>query len=219
MVVETALVLTMSLGQVDLAQESQYPSDAVMDSILASAVVAPTTEEREAILRETREFTTQWAADEPEDPNALYWQAAVTGLLAETAGSREKIQLGVASKELAEAALALDPDHAGANHVLGRIHAGVKRLGWLTRVVGRRMGLGPLLDSATWDQALFYLGHAAELEPENVIYGLEYAIALKDVDSFVPAVSELTRITSLTPRTDADRAAQDRARALLEDMD
>ncbi len=143
------------------------PEAGEIDSLVAAALVQSEEEEREALLRQADSLAELRIMAHPADADALYWTAVTAGLLAETAGTREKIRLGTRSMEFAEAALAADSTHGGAHHVLGRIHAGVKRLGWFTRLIGGRLGMGPLLEAASWGDAEFHLRRARTLEPET----------------------------------------------------
>lgn len=208
-------LLLVPIGEPVSAQSRTTPDqrdpEFSVDSLVNVALVAPDTPSREAALQAADALVDQWLANAPDDANALYWKAACAGLLAETASTRDKITLGKSSLDYAEEALASDSSHAGAHHVVGRIHAGVKRLSWFTRLIGRRLGMGPLLEVASWEAADLHLGRATHLEPDNVTFGLEYAVALDAMGRPYDAAGEFARIVAIDPLTELDRAAQARA--------
>ncbi|MDH3224969.1 MAG: hypothetical protein OEO23_14705 [Gemmatimonadota bacterium] len=190
-----------------------------IDSLVASALVQSEEEEREALLHHADSLADQRIKAHPADADALYWRAVTAGLLAETAGAREKIRLGMQAMEFAEAALAADSTHAGAHHVLGRIHAGVKRLGWFTRLIGGRLGMGPLLEAASWEDAELHLRRARTLEPENLTFRLEYAVTLRDMGRDGDAARELAELLTRSAEAPLETAALDRACRILEELD
>ena len=192
---------------------------ASIDSLVAEALLQSDEELREAILLHADYVADERIVADSLDADALYWKAVTAGLLAETAGAREKIRLGTLSMEYAEAALAADSTHAGAHHVLGRIHAGVKRLGWFTRLIGGRLGMGPLIDAATWEDAAVHLLRARELEPDNFTFSLEYAVTLRDMGRKEDAAGELSHLLSLSAQSPVEVAAADRACRILVELD
>jgi hypothetical protein len=160
-----------------------------------------------------------WLADEPDASDAHYWRAVTAGVLAEVVGAREKVRLGRAAWEHAVRALELKPGHAGAHHMLGRIHAGVRRLGWVTRFVASRMGMGELIAEASWEMAEVHLGQAVALAPEEPSHHLELALLLLDLGRPVEARPHLQAVTALPVRDELDAQIQARARGLLADPD
>jgi len=195
------------------------PAMETIDSLVAAALLAPGEEEREDFLHQADSVADGEIAANPLDAEALYRKAVTAGLLAETAGTRDKIRLGTRSMEYAEAALAADGSHGGAHHVLGRIHAGVKRLGWFTRLVGGRLGMGPLIEAATWEDAEFHLRTARELEPENFTFRLEYAVALRDMGRDEDAAVELDELLTHPAEAPIEAATAERACRILIELE
>ena len=189
-----------------------------IDSLVATALIQTNEEAREALLHKADSLAEFRAMAEPTDADALYWRAVTAGLLAETAGAREKIRLGTQSMDFAEAALAADSTHGGAHHVLGRIHAGVKRLGWFTRLIGGRLGMGPLLEAASWEDAEFHLRRARTLEPENITFRLEYGVTLRDMGREEDAALELAELLTRSAEAPLETAALERACRILQEL-
>ena len=151
----------------------------------------------------------------PGSADAHQWRAVTTGLLSELVGVRDKIHYGRLSYEEAVTAVELDSTHPGAHHVLGRVHAGVMRLGWLTRFIAGKMGLGEVLDEASWDDAEHHLGRAVELDPDEVTFRLELALVLRERDRHDAAREHLTALLELPSQGRADELAKERAQGML----
>jgi uncharacterized protein (TIRG00374 family) len=130
---------------------------------------------------------------EPDDAEAHYLFAVALGHRLELSGTREKIRLGAATRAEAEMALALDPNHAGAHHVLGRLNAAAMRLSTLTRLVARRVLGAKALDGASWDQAEYHFSRALSLEPWNPRHSLELGVLYADTGRPSEAFAALTR--------------------------
>lgn len=198
---------------------AEPPVTESIDSLVAEALLQTDEDLRESLLQRADSVADQWVMEDPGNADALYWRSVAAGLLAETAGTREKIRLGTRSMEYAEAALAADSTHAGAHHVLGRIHSGVKRLGWLTRLIGGRLGMGPLIEAATWEDAAFHLRRARELDPDNFTFRLEYAATLRDMGRREDAAAELALLLAQPAEAPIETAAALRACRILVNLD
>jgi tetratricopeptide (TPR) repeat protein len=189
-----------------------------VDSLVTRALVAEEAEARRALALRADSVARFLAAVRPGHAQSHFWTAVTAGTLADDAGAREKIALGRRAYDEASRALALDSLHAGANHVVGRIHAGVMRLGWFTRLVAGRIGLGELLGEASWESAVRHLETGAELEPDRATYRLELALALRDTGDVAGARRELEAVLALPPDDDLTRQEQTRAREALREL-
>jgi hypothetical protein len=67
--------------------------------------------------------------------------------------------------EQAQRVLALDPEHAGANYMVGKIHASIRRLSGLKRFMAKTLFGGTLLDDASWEEAESRLTTAVRGDP------------------------------------------------------
>jgi glycosyltransferase 2 family protein len=155
----------------------------------------------------------------PDDPEAHYVYAAALGQRLELAGTREKIRMGAGSRSAAEAALALDPDHAGAHHVLGRINAATMRMSFVARFVARRLLGAKALDGASWEQAERHFARARDLEPGNPRHSMELGVLYADTGRPAEALEALKQAIA-APRTDvSDSLAIDRAIQVMASLD
>jgi hypothetical protein len=135
----------------------------------ALGVVSESKELRIEWLVRAHEAATAAFALDSTNVDANYWLAASLGLRADEEGGRTKISLARQTHARTLRTLELDSLHPGANHVMGRLHAGAKRLGWLNRVIARTLGFGEILDAASWRAAEQYMRISAERDPEQLV--------------------------------------------------
>ena len=155
----------------------------------------------------------------PEDAHAHYLYAVSIGERLELSGTREKVRLGQQCREQAELALTLDPDHPGALHVLGRLHAGTMRLSRITRFVAKHLLGAKALEGASWEKAEHYFTRAAELEPSNPRHWTELAQLYVDTGRPTRAKDALQRALAGAVTCESERLMLDRAGRMLENLE
>jgi uncharacterized protein (TIRG00374 family) len=153
------------------------------------------------------------------DGNTHYLYAVALGQRLELSSIREKIRLGEATRNEAETALALDPDHPGAHHVLGRLNAAAMRLSALTRFVARRILGASALEGASWERAEYHFGRAHALEPGNPRHSLELGVLYMDTDRPAEALAALRRAIAARPVHATDSVIVNRAIRLRASLD
>ena len=138
------------------------------------------------------------------------------GQRARTKGGRERVRYGRDIYNAAARALALNPTHDGAHHVLGAWHAEVRRLSGVTRFVAQTFMGGGYMDRASWDSAIVHLEAAVRGRPNYLFHHLELAEIYVDANRPGDAIAQLELIPSL-PDTDVlDARYREEAAALLE---
>ncbi|MGD8281092.1 MAG: hypothetical protein PVF69_08045 [Gemmatimonadota bacterium] len=165
---ESAIRLASKLEERD--PESVELRLVVAREATALGLLSGSPEERDAWLVRSEGAAREAVALRPEEADANYWLAAALGLRADVAGGRSKITLAREAYEVAQHTLELDSLHAGANHIVGRLHAGAKRLSWLNRMIARALGLGEILGEASWESAERHMRIAAEREPDELVH-------------------------------------------------
>jgi len=164
----------------------------------------------EAVVRARSE-----ASRAPEDPDAHYMLAVALGYALERQGLRTKFAMGAEVRAEAERALQLDPDHPGAHHVLGRLHAGAMRLNRVARILlGQVLGAS-LLKGVSWEQAEDHFLAAWRGDPGSPRHPMELGALYIDTRRPALAREVLAGAARLVPREPADSLAAVRARALL----
>lgn len=183
--------------------------------LTALGITDPTKERRMEWLR-TAEAAARRAIElDPGSAEARYWLAAVLGLVADQSGGLSKISTARAAHEQVVAALALDPAHGGAHHILGRMHSGVLRLGRLNRLIARGLGLGALLGQASWQSAEEHLRIALATDPDPFVHTTELAKLLARRGGESEATTLLEHLVADPARHVLDAHYQEEARTLL----
>jgi Flp pilus assembly protein TadD len=149
--------------------------------------------------------------EDPHDAEAHYLYSVALGQRLELAGTREKIRLGALTRAAAENALEIDPDHAGAHHVLGRLHAGTMRLSSFVRFVARRILGAEALAGASWEKAEHHFTRARDLEPWNPRHSMELGVLYADTGRPGLALEALNAAIDLPRARLTDAPAVDRA--------
>lgn len=170
---------------------------------------------RDAHIERAVELGRRYVAASPDDADAHYWLAVSLGLETEYSGPLSKLTIGKECYEATARALELDPDHAGAHELLGRIHAGVMRLPWLVRKLGASLGMNDALGQASWDTAESHLRRAAELDRGAIAPRLALGKLLEELERPDQAVGWFEAARRIQPTTDLDRAMVAEADSLL----
>ena len=141
--------------------------------------------------------------------------AQAVGRASLTKSKKERVKRAKEIRDEALRAIALDPNHDGAYHVLGRWNAEIMRLSGLTRFFAKTFLGGAVFNEASWDNAQKYMEKAVALNPNYVYHHLDLAEVLIDRDQWAPARAQLEQVESL-PVTDAmDPTYKADAKALL----
>lgn len=182
----------------------------------ATAIYANYLEPREAarlaLFRQVAERATQQAEDDPNDCQALYWQAYALGRYSQAISVARALAQGLGGrvKEALERVIALQPRHADAHIALATFHAEV--IDKVGALVGR-MTYDVRADSAV---ALFERG--LELHPNSASGLMEYArgLVMLHGEGCLPRATELyEQAAALTPADARERLDQELARAGL----
>ena len=161
------------------------------------------------------ELGREWVSEAADDADAHYMLSVALGYLLEHHGIRTKFRLAAEVRSEAERALELDPDHAGAHHVLGRLHAGAMRLNRIARVVAREILGAKVLEGASWERAEAHFSEARRVEPWNPRHTMELGALYLDTGQPELARQVLAEASTRVPREASDSMAVARARTLL----
>jgi hypothetical protein len=155
-------------------------------------------------------------ADHADDPGRRFALIMVLGMRANTEGGRTKVtaaaELHTELKEL----LAVAPDHALARHMLGRLHAGVRRMNAVTRWLATNLLGGGALKEATWEEAERNLAFAERAAPEVMDHHLQLANLYRDTGRPELALVEVDHVLALQARTSLEEGVRAEAQRLRE---
>ena len=147
-----------------------------------------------------------------------YALAMVLGRLSRTKGSKERVRFAKVIFDEASRAVALNPNHDGAHHVLGAWNAEVKRLSGIQRFFAKALFGGGFMSVANWDDAVKHLEQAVALSPQHIYHRLELAEVYTDIGQYSKAREQLTAIPTLPIHDVLDAQYKEDAAALLEDI-
>jgi hypothetical protein len=148
-------------------------------------------------------------------PDGHYMLATAIGRASLTKSKKERVKRAAEIRNEALKALALDPNHDKAYHVLGRWNAEIMRLSGLTRFFAKNFLGGAVFNAASWQGAIDNMQKAVALNPESVYHRLDLAEIYVDVDRYSDARQQLTEIAELPVFDAADPEYQAEAAALL----
>ncbi|HEV2086253.1 MAG TPA: hypothetical protein VGR09_14340 [Gemmatimonadales bacterium] len=140
--------------------------------------------------------------------------AASLGRAALMVGPEEKVHRAALIRNEALRALAIDPRHDGAYHILGRWNAEVMRLPGIGRFVARHFLGGRVLDQASWPKAIAYMKKAVELAPGRIYHHLALADIYVDARQPREAEAQLHLVDSLPVREAMDTNYRQQAASL-----
>jgi len=208
------------MGQRTALQSEDVDAYIVLAREAAALGLLDETEElRKAWLVRSEEAARRAVELAPDRVDTSYWLAAALGLRADVEGGQTKISLARESHAWAVRTLQMDSLHAGTNHLLGRLHAGARRLSWINRMVARTLGLGEILREASWESAERHIRIAAEQEPDQLVHIYDLAKLLIDQElAFGEGVALLEGLARREPRHALDDHWVRRARASLKEL-
>ena len=133
-------------------------------------------EDRKELFERALQLSEEAVRADTANPEAYFQSGHALGRYAQTIGVMTALRKGIGGKtrEMFEATLARDPDHAKAHLALG---------GWNADIVDRAGGLpARVMYGATKKKAVAYFERALELAPESKVVLLDYALRLPKLD-------------------------------------
>ena len=174
---------------------------------------------RNALYLRAEELARRAITADSGDAEGWFVLANAMGRASLTRSNRERVRQAAGIRAAARRALALDPIHAGAWHVLGRWHAEVRRLSGIQRFFARNFLGGRVLAEASWDSAATYLERAVALNPERVVHRVALAEVYMDRGRDADARAQLEAVSRLADVDYGDEAQRREASALLARID
>jgi tetratricopeptide (TPR) repeat protein len=160
-----------------------------------------TGEEAEQLYSQAADHARAAIAIAPDDPNTHMELARALGRLAQFKGVLQSLNLAAEVKSELEKALELDPNFGAALHALALWHHNVP---WLAG--GRSAEVRPLFEKSI------------VAEPEEIVHYSDYGEALIEMGDTATAKTMLEQALTLPAVTAQDVKNQEKARALLEQI-
>lgn len=170
---------------------------------------------RDSLYRRAEQYARRAVAANPDLADAHFVLGLALGRIGLTLGPRQRIRSAMAVRDAALRALALDPQHDGAWHLLGRWHAEIERLSNLEEFFARTFLGGDVLREASWEEAVRCLSRAVELRPDFIYHRLDLAEVLIELERRAEARPHLQTIARLPAQDVMDHVYRARAQLLL----
>lgn len=186
--------------------------------ILVEASVEEGGDQGKAILREAERHARAAVEGNETNVGRRFALAAVLGMRTDVEGGRTKV--GVASDLYDElgVVLELDPEHTRARYMMGRLHAGVRRMGGMTRWLATNLLGGGVLKQASWEEAERHLAFAEEHAPEVPDHHLQLARLYLETGRPELAARETRHVLGMPARSPLERAARLEAEELAAEL-
>jgi hypothetical protein len=196
----------MTLAWVMTFSHDSPPPDSIW--AMVDAAVSADEDRRKEILRGVEISVREELAEDQGSVERRYALAVVLGARANTEGGQSKVRAAAELHEQLMTILALEPGHVGARHLLGRLHAGVRRMGGVTRWIATNLLGGGELKRATWEAAEENLVYAERGAPEVPDHHLQLALLYRDTGRPGLAAEEIRHVMELQAVTSMDVAVQ-----------
>jgi len=177
--------------------------------------------ERQKYFRQAEYLSKKAIALNNNSADAHYTYALALGRISENAGSKQKIANAKLIKTEAEAAIRLNPKHAGAYHVLGRWHRTVAGFSGFEKLMINTL-FGGVPVGGSYDKAIECFAKAVENEPGYILHIYELAASYhergnKNDDLYAKAW--LTKAVTLPLRSEDDKATLTKCNELLKELE
>ena len=174
--------------------------------------------QRKALFAKAEEYGRRALAANATDAESHFVLARAIGRNALSMGKRDRVKYAGEVRAHALEALKLQPNHAGALHVMGVWHAEVRRLSGVERFFAKNLLGGKVFDTATWNDAVSFLEKAVAAEPDRITHRLDLARVYADVGNKAKAREQYEWVVRATPRDFNDahykREAEEALRSL-----
>lgn len=184
--------------------------------LMESAVASADEAKMKALLREAEDRAREAVSGHEKSVGRRFALAAVLGMRADREGGRTKVRAGAALYDELTVVLELDPENARAHYMMGRLHAGVRRMGGVSRWIATNLLGGSALEAASWEEAERHLAFAAEHAPKVPDHHLQLARLYLDTGRPELAFPELDRVLAMQPRSPMEWEAWEEALGVRE---
>lgn len=135
------------------------------------------------------------------EPN--FAMARGLGRTALTLGARDRVKYAKDVRLYALKALAADPKHAGALHVMGVWNAEIMRLNSIVRLFAKTVLGGAIFSEASWASAAKYMEESVANDPARAVHHLDLARVYRDMGRKADAKTQYD-LAIKTPLKDAN---------------
>jgi tetratricopeptide (TPR) repeat protein len=171
--------------------------------------------ERDSLYRQAEHYARRAAVSNPAGADGHFALAASIGQTSLTMSKKARIRRAAVIRSEALHTIALNPRHDGAYHILGRWNAEIMRISGLGRFFAKRFLGAGIFNQASWDQAIYNMERAVQLDPGRIYHHLELAEIYTERKRPADAKTQLHLVDSLPQREVMDSVYKREGVAML----
>jgi tetratricopeptide (TPR) repeat protein len=175
---------------------------------------APKSAERDSLYAQAERYAQRAVAADPAGADGHFALSASVGRASLNLSNEAKVRRAAVIRNEALRALAINPRHDGAYHILGRWNAEIMRLSRISRFLAKNFLGAGVFNQASWTKAVYYMEKAVQLDPGRIQHHLALADIYADRKRFRDAEVQLRLVDSLPEREAVDSNYKRQAAAL-----
>lgn len=170
--------------------------------------------ERDSLYALAEKYANRAVRSDPAGADGHFALAAAIGRASINLGKKDRIRRAAVIRREAMRTLALNPNHDGAYHILGRWNAEIMRTSGISRFFAKNFLGAGVFNQASWAKAIYNMKKAVELDSGRIYHRLELAEIYADRNRVKDAKAQLGSIDSLPVREVMDSVYKREAAAL-----
>jgi tetratricopeptide (TPR) repeat protein len=175
--------------------------------------------ERDSLYQQAQRYAGRAVASNPAGADGHFALAASIGRTSLTMGRKARIRRAAIIRSEALRAIALNPRHDGAYHILGRWNAEIMRISGLGRFFAKSFLGAGIFNQASWGKAIYNMEKAVQLDPGRIYHHLELAQIYAERKRVADAKTQLHLVDSLPDREVMDSVYKRQGAALRRRLD
>jgi tetratricopeptide (TPR) repeat protein len=172
------------------------------------------TPERDSLYLQAERYARRAVVADPAGADGHFALAASVGQASLGMGQKARIRRAAIIRSEAMRAIALNPRHDGAYHILGRWNAEIMRISGLSRFFAKKFLGAGVFNQASWARAIYNMEKAVQLDSGRIYHHLELAQIYADRKRLADAETQLHLVESLPAREVMDSVYKREAAAL-----
>jgi tetratricopeptide (TPR) repeat protein len=174
--------------------------------------------ERDSLYSRAERYARRAVAADPTGADGHFALAASIGRSSLTMGKKARIRRASEIKREALRAIALNPQHDGAYHILGRWNAEIMGISGFSRFFAKSFLGAGVFKEASWDKAIYNMEKAVQLDPGRIYHHLELAEIYAERKRTADARTQLHLVDSLPQREVMDSVYKQQGARLLKQL-
>ncbi len=158
---------------------------------------------KKTYFEKAREYAQRAIKANDKEDEAHFVYAVALGKLSLISGSEEKLKNAKLIKSEAERTIQLNPKHAGAYHILGRLNREIANMSSI-KIMAAKSLYGGVPEGCSFENAEKYFDKAMELRPNYILYHYDAAVNYEYMDKDDKAKALLQKAITLPMQVPED---------------